>query len=288
MRSVSLEHYDEIAHAKVEYGAEPVNPDPAHDSVVIGPGENHWTMPALRTTVPGVRISQLAIALFIAALPALGACGGGGARFNTQTASGFEPEPHTVSVLGVYKDGRMALGTWEKLAPHLVKAVAPGTCDVAFDELVTSNQELANAIDARARYEGPTGDLLAHFAPAARGDLVMVVSYSGRPPEPRVRDEPPMGAPVRNNMVTKRRRRNPGPTTPSNPRDRLDVSVSLYSVKQKRPVALVSMSYGSQDVEDALDRFGAELARTIPAAKCAGWNWDVKIDPEAVRAAPTH
>jgi len=243
-------------------------------------------MRALRTTVRCVRISQLFMALFVSALSALSACSGG-ARFTTQTASDFKPEPHTVSVLGVYKDGRMSVGTWEKLAPHLVKAIAPGTCDLAFDELVTSNQELANAIDGRARYEGPTGELLAHFAPAARGELVMVVSYSGRPPEPRVRDEPPMGAPVRNNMVTKRKRRSPAPAVKGNPRDRLDVSVSLYSVKQNRPVAMVSMSYGSQDVEGALDRFGSELARTIPNSKCAGWNWDVKIDPEAVRATST-
>ncbi|MET0790529.1 MAG: hypothetical protein ABW061_03330 [Polyangiaceae bacterium] len=224
----------------------------------------------------------LAIAL---SLSALSACTTG-AQFTTQTAPGFSRAPHTISVLGVYKDGRMGVGSWDKVAPHLVNALGSAPCELAFDALLTSNQELADAIDERARNEGPTSDLLARLAPAARGDLLMVVMLAGKLPQRQTRGEPPAGAPVSNSMVTQRKGRRQAQSAAGGARDpnRLEVSASLFSVKENRPVALVSMTYGGQSVEDALTRFGAELALSIPNSKCVGWNWDVKIDPATLRS----
>jgi len=225
-----------------------------------------------------VRALKLSIALLAAGC-------GGGAQFTTQTASDFVPAPHAVSVLGVYKDGHMAIGRWEKLAPHLVQALGPAPCDVAFDSLTSSNQDLANAIDEYSRDQGPTGKLLEQLAPAARGDLLLVVTMAGRPPE-KVADGPPEGAPVPNSMTTQRKRhRHAADDSSASDPNRLEISASLFSVKQNRPVALISMSYGGQSAEDAITRFGAELARSIPSSKCAGWNWDVKIDPTLLRTS---
>lgn len=225
-----------------------------------------------------MRALELSIALLVSA------CNNGGAQFTTQTASGFVPAPRTVSVLGVYKDGRMAIGTWEKLAPHLVQALGSAPCEVGFDSLVTSNQELANAIDEYARDEGPTSKLVSELAKAARGDLLMVVTLAGKPPKAPAQEAPPAGAPVRTGMGTQRRRHRHAPDAGDAPDpNRVDISASLFSVARKQPVALVSMSYGGQSVEDAMTRFGAELAHTIPNSKCAGWNWEVKIDPTTLR-----
>ena len=243
--------------------------------------KNCWTFESLRISVSQVHTVQLAIALLVTA------CNSGGAQFATQTASGFVPAPHTVSVLGVYKDGRMAVGSWDKLAPHLVQALGSAPCDVGFDSLITSNQELANAIDEYSRDEGPTGKLLTELAPAARGDLLMVVTFAGRPPQHQTQEGPLAGAPVRNNMGTQRKRRRQAQNSADSAPDpnRLDISASLFSVTQNHPVALVSMSYGGSSVEDAMTRFGAELAHTIPNSKCAGWNWEVKIEPTTLRTA---
>ncbi|MEI9937374.1 MAG: hypothetical protein WDO69_09115 [Pseudomonadota bacterium] len=211
------------------------------------------------------------------------ACNNGGAHFSTETASDFTPASHTVSVLGVYKDGRMAVDVWDQLAPHLADALASAPCDIGFDSLVTSNQELADAIDERARAEGPN-DLLAQLAPAARGDLLLVLTFSGKPPQQQTLAEPPAGAPVNNSMGSPRKRgAHSGNGHGADP-NRLEVSAALFSVAQNRPFALLGMTYGGQSVDDAMTRFGAELARTIPHSKCVGWNWDVKIDPATLRS----
>lgn len=222
-----------------------------------------------------MRALHFAIALFIAG------CSSGGAGFTTQTAAGFVPAAHTVSVLGVYKDGRMVIGNWEKLAPHLVQALGRARCDVGFDSLVRSNQELANAIDEYARDAGPSAALLTKLAPAARGDLLMVITFAGRAPD-QTEKGPPEGAPVPTGMGSPRKRHrspNSGGAEPVG----LVVSASLFSVKANRTVALVSMSYGGENVEDALTRFGAELARSIPNSQCVGWDWNANVTPTTLR-----
>jgi hypothetical protein len=235
------------------------------------PGKNCWTIASLGSSFPRVRVLPPLVALLVSA------CSNGGAHFTTQTAAGFVPAPHTVSVLGVYKDGRMAVDAWDKLAPHLVQALGSAKCEVGFDTLVHSNQDLANAIDEYARNEGPTGTLLTRLAPAAQGDLLMVISFAGKPPV-QTEKGPPEGAPVPNGMGSPNKRHHVMNGAASDP-NRLEISASLFSVKENHPVALVSMSYGGETVEDAMTRFGAELALSIPSSQCVGWNWDVKIDP---------
>ncbi|MEP7049122.1 MAG: hypothetical protein ABJB12_02165 [Pseudomonadota bacterium] len=225
------------------------------------------------------------ISLCLALLLSIAGCTNGGARFTTRLASDFAPAHHTVSVLGVYQDGRMALGTWDTVAPYLKRALGPAQCAVLYDTLATSDQDLANAIDELARDEGPTGNLLATVAPAASGDLILVLTFAGKVPQHRNEDPgPPTGAPVQNGMAQSRRRHGQRGSTPEG-RDpnQLDISASLYSVAQARPVALVSMQYRGESVGDALSRFAQELAAATPDLKCTGWNRGVKIDASKLR-----
>jgi len=214
------------------------------------------------------------------------ACGpsGSGAAFETKLAHDFRPAHHTVSVLGVYKDGRMALGAWESLSTYFAPAFGPKACPAGFDELVNANQDLANAIDAYARDEGPSGKLLAQIAPAAQGDLILVVTYAGQIPAKTDEDPRAAAAPVNNSMGTKRhQRRNAGAAESARRDDQLDISASFFSVQQNRPVAIVSMAYTGDTVKDAMTRFGAEVARGLPDLKCAGWDLATKIDPATVK-----
>jgi hypothetical protein len=73
--------------------------------------------------------------------------------------------------------------------------------------------------------------------------------------------------------------------SPANAREQstLEMSASLYSVRQHRSVGLVVMQYDGPSVDDALDLFARKLAMTMPATTCAGWNWDAPIDLQRLR-----
>ncbi|HTA94180.1 MAG TPA: hypothetical protein VK745_31590 [Polyangiaceae bacterium] len=220
---------------------------------------------------------------------ALAGCGSSGAAFTTQFASGYTPAPQTVSVLGVYQDGRMSLGTWADLAPHLSRALGSTACPAGYDALVSSNQDLANAIDEFTRDEGPNAELLKQLAPAAHGDLLLVVTLSGKVPKPHQdnpADHPSPGTPgmaaASNSRKHSRGGRGAAQAGPAEDTNHLDVSAALFSVAQNRPVALISMQYSGESVEDALTRFSAELSRDMPSLKCVGWHWDVNLDPARI------
>src|SRR5579863_233049 len=87
-------------------------------------------------------------------------CDEGDAHFSVKFASNFSPAKHTVSVLGVYKDGRMSADGWEALAPRVGPAICAGDCEVGYNTLASTNGALADAIDAYAQADGPTDDLL--------------------------------------------------------------------------------------------------------------------------------
>ena len=81
--------------------------------------------------------------------------------------------------------------------------------------------------------------------------------------------------------------RNSGPTfrPPTGPAvvDQLDLSASLFSVSKAASVAMVTLQYSGTSVDDAIAGFTAKLATALPGATCTGWNWEAKIDPEAIR-----
>jgi hypothetical protein len=70
--------------------------------------------------------------------------------------------------------------------------------------------------------------------------------------------------------------------------DRLDFSASLFSVTKATSVALVVLEYSGESVDDAVAKFATKLAGALPAASCVGWNWEAKIDPDAVRQSAEH
>ena len=220
------------------------------------------------------------------------ACDEGEVNFTSKLASDFAPARQTVSVLGLYKDGLMSSEGWGAVAPYLAPALGGGRCDVGYNALVSSNTPLADAIDEFARADGPTDALLGELSPAARGDLgsgrdlCWEASAKGdgrrwnirrgcRPVGRRDtgRVQPAGGANMR------------GRARPEPPQDTnaVDISASLYSVQKRRSVALVALRYAGASLEDALTKFGVKLAQTLPQMTCAGWNWDVHIDPDRIR-----
>jgi hypothetical protein len=228
---------------------------------------------------------RLALGCLICAV--LLGCDDGGGELTAKFAADFAPGRHTVSVLGVYQDGRMALTSWDDLAPYLLPALHSNHCDVGYDALATSGAPLAEAIDRFAREDGPTDELLAQLAPAAQGDLVLVLTFAGKLPT-KAHDKGAAQAAAAPSGGGGRRRgggRSRGAPTAEDAADpnRLDISASLFSVPQRRSVALIQMRYSGASVDDAMTKFTGKLTESVPGMKCVGWNWSVNIDPESLR-----
>jgi hypothetical protein len=236
-------------------------------------------------------------------LLALAACGTPDAVYATNFAPDFTPARHTVSVLGVYKDGRMSSEAWDAIAARVSRSLGAAKCEAAYaDTAASPNHALFAAIDDYTQANGPTDDLLAKIAPAARGDLVLVVIVAGKLPTPekiKVQEETNrpqsaaggMGGGGRGGMGSLGGMRNGGgrmfrgdPAVA----DRLDLSASLFSVPKATSVALVTLQYSGESIDDAVARFTTRLGGSLPAATCVGWNWDTKIDPDAIRQGADH
>ncbi|HWZ91720.1 MAG TPA: hypothetical protein VNW92_22815 [Polyangiaceae bacterium] len=212
------------------------------------------------------------------------ACDDSGAAFTSKFASDFVPARHSVSLLGVYQDGRMAPDSWDALAPYFTQALGSVRCAVGFDALVTSNHDLADAIDEYAREDGPTDALLTQLAPAAEGDLVLVLTYAGKLPEHARGAAGAKGASApaaaAGSMGGRHRRgqgRGAQGAEAARDTNELDISASLFSVAQRHSVAFVGMRYSGSSVAEALTKFAAELTHSLQDLKCVGWDWKSNI-----------
>ena len=237
---------------------------------------------------------DLRVPSFILVLVTAVGCDDGGAHFTTQFASDFIPVRQTVSVLGVYKDGRMSSDGWQALAPRMAPALGAAHCDAGYEMLAPTYGVLAEAIDEYAQADGPTDDLLAQLAPAAKGELVLVLTFAGNLPQRAGDAGAPGSVATPSSMGGRgggrmggtrgggRMRGSPRPEG-SNDTDLLDISASLFSVSQARSVALVAMQYTGISIDDAIAKFAARLAESFRGLTCVGWNWEAKIDPNSIR-----
>jgi hypothetical protein len=215
-------------------------------------------------------------------------CRGSEARFVETFAPDFQHARHTVSVFGVFKDGQVSSEAWDALRPHLDPLLGGSQCAIACDaRLAASDTPLFSAIDDYTRANGPSDDLLAELAPAALGDLILVLVEDGKLPEVEklsIVDSAPTKQPGPNPghgsgfsafESSKRRTGESG--------DRLQLSASLYSIAQGRSVALLDLRYSGTSREEAIDEFAARLARALPETRCGGWAWRATVDADHIR-----
>jgi hypothetical protein len=229
---------------------------------------------------------------------AAGSCGDLHASFATRVASDFPPAGHTVSVFGLFKDGRMSADTWEDLGADLSAAFASGACEAEYrDQLLSSNASLSSAIDDYVRANGIGDELLDAVAPAATGDVIVVFTISGKL-TPNTIDGGTSAMPPQTPTTTMRGttgfRGGHGPMPGGRMRsfggssEALDVSASLYSVAQHRSVALVSMQYVGDNLTDALRQLSEKLRATLPGSKCGAWDANVRVDDQKIRELVEH
>lgn len=212
------------------------------------------------------------LAAFLLAL-ASASCGSADADYRVQYAPGFAPERASVSVLGVYKDGRMSTSYWEKLGPKLSTVLGGKTCDPFFSErLSTEDPKLFAKIEKDAKEEGITQDLVSLVAPHARGELIMVVNVYGRLPTQSKTDtsagpQPSYGGGMqgRNAMG-----RSAAPRTPKDD-NALVMQADLMSTETREVMGRIALRYTGTSVDDALAKFIEKIKLELPTTACTGW-----------------
>jgi hypothetical protein len=221
----------------------------------------------------------------------LAACTSTDSTYAVRFASGFSPARHTVSVFGVYKDGQMSAEAWDSLAPRLSSWLGAAPCGAGYVEgtMAKANAPIWAAVDEYTRSNGPTDDLLAEVAPAAQGDLVMVLTVAGKVPDEekiKVQNESPQAVQGRGGLGSTRASGGAmlhNRSIPAGSKDALDLAALLYSVSAKQSVAQVSLEYSGHSLDEALTRFTAKLRDSLPGAVCAGWAWEGRVDAERIR-----
>jgi hypothetical protein len=211
----------------------------------------------------------------------LAACAGSEAEFHVSTPS--TARDLTVSVLGVFRDGKMMPEAWD-LGAALVAPIGGAGCAILYsNDLVTSHPELAAAIDNHARANGVTEPLLATLAPATASDAIVLIEISGHPPKV-LRTETTL-RPVTGQMT---KPASPYQTHTVTDGSAFDVDVSAYSVREHRIIAELAMRYTGKDTDRALKLFTERLGTTFPGWKCAAWRPATAIDPQTITtlAAP--
>jgi hypothetical protein len=218
------------------------------------------------------------------------------AQFSVKYAPGFAEGRTTISVFGVFRDGRMNADTWTQIGGPLSASFGEGRCDAAYGEaLARANPDLYAAVDEEARSNGITDDLLARVAGDALGDVIMIISVHGRAglpaAEPAGSDPPPVGntrPSMRGGGAGGARGRGRRLTPASGAGNTLEISASLFDVRQRRSVAKVSMRYLGASIDDALVKFAQRLGTIVPGSTCRGWKWSPKAEaPTAPAPLPS-
>jgi hypothetical protein len=218
--------------------------------------------------------------------------------YKAQFVEGFKGGAHKVSVLGVFKDGRMDFEAWDALAPSF-SATLGGKCAAGYDtSFVAAHQTLAAAIDDVVRADGLDDDLLKEIAPAAQGDLLVVFTLAGHVEKARIdiKDSQPGGSMGGGGMGGGGAMGGGGPAgthatmpsggghhLPASSTAALDLSATMFSPSQGASVAVVQLEYTGEDATEAVKEFAAKVRGAIPGSTCEGWNWSAPIDERRLR-----
>jgi hypothetical protein len=212
-----------------------------------------------------------------------------------KVAPGFSPAHAGVSVLGVFRDGRMSVDAWGPLSLAVSSALGgKEVCEPAFSaRLQRENEPLFASIDEQAKSDGITEDLLGRLAPSAQGELILAITMHGgigpttdkgdkATPAARSGGMPPMRGMGARGMGGAGAQREPTPRGPA-PKV-LELAATLFSVRGHKPVARLTFTYAGESADDAVRQFAVELGKFFAGASCAGWRLTASALPPA--AAP--
>jgi hypothetical protein len=229
-------------------------------------------------------------ALFASLLP-VAACASEDAHFDIRSTPEFKGEGLTLSVFGVFRDGRMSTDAWNDEGAKLSPSLGARMCEAAYGKAgLGSGTVLARTVDDDARENGVTDDLLVRFGPLAKGDAIAVFTTAGEVAHARDAGSPSATPAAPPAWGRRGRRGRSSATAPARghaaDHGSFEMSAQIFSVRLGRSLAVVSMSYAGSRVDEALEKFRGELEKVLPHATCVGWNWDVPLELDGLHSAP--
>ena len=223
-------------------------------------------------------------------------CGGPASQLRVEAAPDFKPGARTLSVLGVFRDGRMSEETWTEIGPRFAAALGSSACGSAYgSDLLQARPELYEAIEDYTKNEGITDALLGQLAPAATGDIIVLLIMNGRIAPANAASTSTAHHPHSTKHATATAQASPSggsgsgggggrhrghgrhsgsqqnsgdvPRAQSDLGDVLELSAVLYSVPQHQSVAAIDMRYTGTKLDEALAALNAELQRKVPGRR---------------------
>jgi cytochrome c551/c552 len=247
--------------------------------------------------------------LAICAVAACATSGDGQPQFTVTRATDVA-RVETVSVFGIFRNGRLSPEAWDDFGAGLSAPFSQKACEAAYTrDLANAKPELTSVVDDYAKENGVSDELLDRFAPLAQGDTIMVVAMTGQPAQPAAdagagKAAKPAAARVPSGQGGYGGSAGGGrgmgrggggfgrggfggrsqPQVPSEHAkpEPWEISASFYSVPLHHTVSQVGMTYSGQDFEAALKAFVGRLRTEMPGVSCRGWERSPEVDVEAV------
>jgi hypothetical protein len=221
------------------------------------------------------------LGLLLAASAAL-SCADGSARFEAKYAPGFAEGPQSISLFGVYQDGRMSPDAWTEIGSKLSPVLGQKLCEVAYgNKLREADPQLFFDLDKATQSEGITEDLLDKFVPAAQGETIGVVSLHIRGPSGQridtydatgitTRNVPAQGTRIRQSMA-------PPPVASGVWQlGEIRLIATLFSRRTHTTAARITMIYAGSNLAEAIQKFVAKIGDSWSGSTCRGWTWDAQ------------
>lgn len=228
-------------------------------------------------------------------------------------------KPATLSVFGVFRNGRMSTEAWEDFGKALSTPFSQGICKAAYDIVFTdANPELAAAIDDYTKENGISDELLDKFAPLAMGDTILVIAINGQLPKPAaVNAEKPSkpaqdpsssgqgnhggsgagqegslgggrgmgrgGGGMGRGGMGGRRSQSASAQQTQPDKGFWELTAYFYSVRLRQSTRQVDLTQQGQDIDGDIKLFATKLGTEIPGVPCHGWASIAKVDGDSIR-----
>jgi hypothetical protein len=228
-------------------------------------------------------------------------------------------QPQSVSVFGIFRNGRMSPEAWEDFGKVLSTPFSEGLCKAAYDVVLTdTSPELAAAIDDYTKENGVSDELLEKFATFAKGDTIVLIAIDGQLPKPAGASadkpakpaqtpassgqgnsggsgsDPAMGPGAGRGMGRGgggmgrggmgHGRSQSAPAQHAKPdKGSWELTAYFYSIRLRHSTRQVELKQQGQDIDGDLKLFAAKLGTEIPGVPCRGWDSTAKVDSEAIR-----
>ena len=228
-------------------------------------------------------------------------------------------KPDSVSVFGIFRNGRMSPEAWEYFGQALSTPFSQGICKAAYDVVFAdAHPELAAALDNYTKENGVSDELLEKFAPLAKGDTILLIAIDGQPPKPAAASagktvkspqDPSSSGQGNSGGSGSGQGMGPaggqgmgrggggmghggmggrGPQSAPAPNAKPDkgsweLTAYFYSVRLRRSTGQVDLTQQGQDIDGDLKLFAAKLGAEIPGVPCRGWDSHMKVDVNSIR-----